>query len=402
MSRVLDAAIAYQLAGLALVPIRPDGSKAPALPAGHPYLRQRASEAELRRWFASGRNGIATVCGQVSGHLETIDFETIDVYRRWRALVQEKAPGLVAQLSWVLTPGHLGQAGLHARYRCPEVAIPGSRILARQAGEGTVATVLIESRGTGSYSIAPGSPPSCHPNGGCWEHVAGPDLLHLPCISASQRRLLLSRAEALDQHRPPPRVRTPNRAESDPVAAEFNRGPDWSEILGPAGWQLLRSAGAVRYWRRPGKPVGGWSATTGYLRGGDGSELLHVFSTGAAPFEPGRSYSKFSAYALLEHHGNRDQAVQALLAHPFGSSQGEGPAFDAPLEQGRHLNQGAAGEGRLAALLGEALGLLRGACVRSHFLTAREDRRLAELLHRLGSGQRSAGCATASGEPAAP
>ena len=78
MANVLEAALAYLRAGLGVLPVRPDGSKAPALPRGHPWLRRRATEADLRRWFAPGRNGIGIACGAVSGNLETLDFETVD------------------------------------------------------------------------------------------------------------------------------------------------------------------------------------------------------------------------------------------------------------------------------------------------------------------------------------
>jgi hypothetical protein len=52
----------------------------------------------------------------------------------------------------------------------------------------------------------------------------------------------------------------------------------------PHGWALVRRCGQVRYWRRPGKPAGGWSATTGFCRSADGCDLFHVFSSNAFPF----------------------------------------------------------------------------------------------------------------------
>src|SRR3954447_120772 len=130
MANVLEVALAYLRAGLGVLPVRPDGSKAPALPRGHPWLRRRATEADLRRWFAPGRNGIGIACGAVSGNLETLDFETVDACLDWRRLVEARCPGLAGRLCRVLTPGHLGPRGVHARYRCPAVTIPGSLALA--------------------------------------------------------------------------------------------------------------------------------------------------------------------------------------------------------------------------------------------------------------------------------
>src|SRR5690348_8623877 len=133
MVTVLQIALEYHAAGLGVIPIRPDGSKAPALPCGHPHLYQRPTEAQLRRWFSAGRNGIGITCGAVSGCLETLDFETLAAYRDWRKQVEDRHAGLADRLCWVMTPGHLGSRGMHGRYRCPDVSIPGSMALAYQA-----------------------------------------------------------------------------------------------------------------------------------------------------------------------------------------------------------------------------------------------------------------------------
>ena len=103
---------------------------------------------------------------------------------------------------------------------------------------------------------------------------------------------------------------------------DFNRaGPDWQEVLCPHGWQLVRTAGVVRYWRRPGKYRGCWSATTGYCRSG-GCDLLHVFSSNAPPFGQGGSYSRFRAYALLNHDGDYRAAAGELALLGFGAGAG--------------------------------------------------------------------------------
>jgi hypothetical protein len=60
-------------------------------------------------------------------------------------------------------------------------------------------------------------------------------------------------------------------------------------------------------WRRPGKRGPGISATTNYA----GNGLLYVFST-ATIFEPERGYTKFTAYALLEHGGDFAAAARSL------------------------------------------------------------------------------------------
>ena len=81
----LIAAQRYLAAGLSIIPVKTDGSKAPAsdvLPkefdpkdqrlkaTWKPFQSRQATEDDLQRWSSKG---IAIVCGAVSGSLEVID-----------------------------------------------------------------------------------------------------------------------------------------------------------------------------------------------------------------------------------------------------------------------------------------------------------------------------------------
>jgi hypothetical protein len=46
--------------------------------------------------------------------------------------------------------------------------------------------------------------------------------------------------------------------------------------------------------------------------------LLYVFSSNAHPFEDGRGYSKFAAYAVLNHRGDYVRAAKTLQAEGYG------------------------------------------------------------------------------------
>lgn len=90
---------------------------------------------------------------------------------------------------------------------------------------------------------------------------------------------------------------------------EFNRRARWSAILEPRGWQLYHASGDYRLWTRPGKSrAAGPSASTNYR----GNGLLHVFSSNAAPFVADCNYSKFAAFALLEHAGDFARAAAEI------------------------------------------------------------------------------------------
>jgi hypothetical protein len=116
MHPVLDDALALWRAGLSVIPVKRDGSKAPAV-VWREYQTGRAGEATIRQWFASGEFGIGVVCGAVSGNLLVFDFEDLASFDRWAALVPAD---ILAALPVAETPG-----GRAARLRPPVVPAAG-------------------------------------------------------------------------------------------------------------------------------------------------------------------------------------------------------------------------------------------------------------------------------------
>ena len=103
----LDAALAYVRAGLSVVPIKRDGSKAPAAGSWKQFMARLPTDAELRGWFdRPDPPGVAVLGGVASGGLECIDFDVQaeSIYPQWRELVDAEAPGLADRLSVVRTP----------------------------------------------------------------------------------------------------------------------------------------------------------------------------------------------------------------------------------------------------------------------------------------------------------
>lgn len=175
MPTVLDHALSYLRAGLSVVPIAPDGSKSPSTSWG-PYkgLNGRlANEREARIWWLNGMQGIAIVCGVISGGLEVLDFDSGAAWEEFRELTDSQLPGLLDLLPQVQTPG----GGRHVYYR---VAKPSGNLkFARSALGKTIA----ETRGEGGYVLAPGCPAACHPTGGLYLHAAGPPIERTPLLS---------------------------------------------------------------------------------------------------------------------------------------------------------------------------------------------------------------------------
>ena len=114
----------------------------------------------------------------------------------------------------------------------------------------------------------------------------------------------------LSKWRPPKRgdVRSKKREPDNGIPSTALHGVDDSvhgdwccAILEPHGWQLYHASGDYGLWTRPGKSkAAGPSASTNYR----GNGLLHVFSSNAAPFMADCNYSRFAAFALLEHGGD--------------------------------------------------------------------------------------------------
>jgi hypothetical protein len=375
MNDTLRAALAYLRAGLSLIPVRRGGSKAPdgrllpreklnpdtgrMEPTWDPYQERLPTEAEIRRWFAGDEPpGIGIVGGRVSGGLECLDFDgdADTIFPAWCELVEAEAPGLIERLNVVRTPGHGG--AYHVRYRCPAITIPGNTDLAmdpaRSARQGRK---LIETRGEGGYALAPGSPGACHETGGTYEHHAGPKLSQVQTITPAERAILIRCARSFDRRQDSATAGGGSRPGED-----FDRrGPGWAEILEPHGWRVARTAGTVTYWRRPGKDGPGWSATTGRCTSG-GVELLRVFTSNAAPFEEGKAYGRFRAWALLAHGGDFAAAARELAGRGYGTAAGRGAGrADRNGNGPPHENGTAARSVRLEELLDASIGAARPA-----------------------------------------
>jgi putative DNA primase/helicase len=148
------------------------------------------------------------------------------------------------------------------------------------------------------------------------------------CPPGAARRAFRHRGRILDWRdlKPVPQA----NADDDLIGVVANGGgprpgdryadeTDWADILEPQGWELVRANGAVRFWRCPAsdKPRGGHCATTGH---GEKDSLFVFCNAEGTPFEGQTPYTKFGAYAALEHGGDHSQAARAL-AERYGMAR---------------------------------------------------------------------------------
>ena len=254
-------ALAYLEAGLSLLPVATDGSKAPAL-AWKPYQTRQPAPQELHSWCARGW-GIGIIGGAVSGNLEILDCDAPELFAPWCDMMEELAPGLVQRLPLVKTPSN----GRHVYYRCDEIA--GNQKLAQRLKADGMAKTLIETRGEGGYVLSPICPPACHPLKKPYMLLDG-DLADISRITTDERAFLLNAARSFNAYVNTERTIS-HQAKGHTAAIPgdrpgdvFNAKATWSEILQPHGWTCIGQRGEVTLWKRPGKRERGWSATTGY------------------------------------------------------------------------------------------------------------------------------------------
>ena len=345
----LSAALAYHAAGLSVIPVKCDGSKAPACPAWEPYQSEPPDREQVERWFRGDHpRGIGVVGGAVSGALAVIDFEFADFWDEFRSLLEAARPGFLAHLPLVKTPGKDEGGGRHLYLRARRPVATGklARLTEAEAEQRTgdpKRVTAVEVKAEGGYVLAPGCPAECHPSGRLYEHIAGPPLTDIPTLEDDELDDILSAARSLNRAVNPSREcgeKAGPAGEGLRPGDDFNARATWDDILTPHGWRKVGDRGDGARWCRPGKAAG-VSATTGYCKGKLGDGLLYVFSTNADPFEDEHAYSKFVAHALLDHGGDFNAAARSLAAEGYGerrgrqSSNGTGRAGGAPGQDGK-------------------------------------------------------------------
>lgn len=330
--------------GIRVIPVRADGSKAPALKA---WQQHQTTEQDIEQWFGGlqpRHTALGIVCGPDSGNLEMAEIEGAyaDKIVQLAELAQDTG---LTQLWDKLTQGWVEQSpsgGIHWFYRVAGMDVPGNTKLANGApytdehGKRVIPTIA-ETRGRGGQTVAAPTGGHAHPTGRPWARLAGSPatMATLTPVEREQFHALLGTLDEREQaeaaadntSQDTPRQgftgllgglerqhasRYANDTGTTP-GDDFENKTSWADILEPAGWTLVFSRGRTNYWRRPGK-TDGFSATTGRAEDRD---RLYVFSSSTEfpTFEP---ITKFGAYAILNHQGNHSEAARDLRGDGYG------------------------------------------------------------------------------------
>jgi putative DNA primase/helicase len=330
MHDTLAAARALYEAGISVVRVANDGSKAPA-GRWKEFQTRRANQQELIQWFGQDWPAIGVVTGDISGNLEMAEIEG-RAFEQLQALEDLARDNGLGQLWDKLENGWLERSpsgGIHWFYRLPYTPARNTKLATRPATPEELEEnphekrkVLAETRGQGGFVVTAPSNGTTHETGKAWQIISGGPAT-VPTLTAEEHEAFHALLATLNVEPPepapappqgPPAAGTTNLFGGVAPGEDYNARTDWADILVPAGWQYLRTIGRTRYWRRPGKDRGQGSATTGNSDTGD---RLFVFSS-STEFEPEVPYTKFGAYALLHHGGDHSAAASALRAQEYG------------------------------------------------------------------------------------
>ena len=318
MNEILQAALDFYDAGISVIPAKEDGSKAP-ITSWKQYQVTMADREQIASWFSGNPKGIGIITGAVSGNLEMLEMEGRAVNGGLLDEARELAinSGL-GELWEILSNGYVEftpSGGLHWLYRIADEPVPGNTKLARRPGENDTVEVLAETRGEGGFVVTAPSHGSTHPSGQPWVLLKGSPAL-IPVLSWEERNAIHAIFKALDSmpvKESIAQVLNPKEPSAkDKPGDAFNETATWKEILEPIGWKEVYSAKGITYWRRPNKDIG-ISATTK-----DDTGNLFVFTT-STTFEAEKPYSKFAAFAHLNHAGDFSAAAKELRSMGFGS-----------------------------------------------------------------------------------
>ena len=311
---VLSAVRSAYAAGLCLLPVAENGSKAPDVSSWVPFKTTRPTADQMRAWDFSRRCGFGVIAGPVSGYVECWDFDDVvtfaafvetaaatglhDVVQRIRHGYEDTTPGggvrwLVrypADVTWsdvtlARRPGRAGEPAVKTLIELPDIRHRGAEL--RACPSERQAVCPCQWRRRHDCQLQP---------------------------STNARRSSSWRVRSTRCRVVPPEVRSglprPARVPVTSTTVAPRGRTSSSRMAGTSSiGATMRRIGAGP--ARPGAVV----STTNYA----GSDLLKVF-TSSTPFEPDATYTKFGAYAVLEHGGHYAKAARALAAQGFGDT----------------------------------------------------------------------------------
>ena len=319
----LHSALEFLLAGVNVVPVREDGSKAPAGSWKQAQTDMTTPE-QLVTW-ATTAQGFGIITGKVSGNLEMLELEgravAAGILDEARELAHKAEIGDIwdkLQNTYIeMTPS----GGIHWLYRI-DGEVPGNTKLAQRPGVNDNPECWIETRGEGGFVVVAPSGGSVHPSGKPWvrlENKTPADIVTLTMRDRQELHDLFKLFDLMPVQEEIVRSITTKAPDGNlSPGDDYNARTSWDDLLIPQGWKkIMQMRSGEIQWTRPGKDFG-ISATTGRTQ----SDNLYVFST-STQFETDKPYSKWAVFTLLNFGSLSEdafrQSTKALRAQGYGS-----------------------------------------------------------------------------------
>jgi len=297
-TEIIQAAQALKAAGYSPLAII-DGEKRPSHTWTEFQIRPMTDQ-EINVNFRNAQK-IGVACGSGSGNLECLDFDEPGLFAPFLELLATRCPELAEKIQTITRQTPSG--GYHLIYRCKE---PIQKNLKLACKEGTGDDlVLIETRGQGGQFVSAPSPG--------YTVIKGSLLTDCPIMTAEELEIIHDTARAFDR-RHSNTARPRQDKTGDAPGHQFNAATRIEDLLSANGWKPAGKTTAGQGWTRPGKEQG----VSGVLLDGTGN--FYVWSSNAAPLEPGRSYDAFAIYTFYDHNGDFSAAARQLAQDGFGSS----------------------------------------------------------------------------------
>lgn len=274
-------ALQYAQAGWEVFPLRGKVPWISTEAGGHGVLDATTDLMQIAAWWT--RYPKANIGGRVPAGVVVVDIDP-GGHDAWQALVEAHGD-IATRMAWSGRTDDQGRLGRHLYFRHPGGKLRGS------IGHG------LDVKTHSGYTVLP---PSIHPDTGRayrWDDVAFPIVAPAPWLTH-----LLRQAPAA----PKPTSR-PRTFDGDSIADWYTATRTWSDVL--SGWHLLSGSGDDdgSRWKHP-TATHAWSATVknGCLFVYSPNTAFDVTSAGQR-----RGYTRFRAYAVLEHGGDLSEAARA-------------------------------------------------------------------------------------------
>jgi hypothetical protein len=271
-------AVEYAVNHWAVFPLR---GKIPAIAGGHGVLDATTDVDQVIEWWR-GRYKGCNIGARVPASMFVLDVDNLDALA-----ALERQHGRLPETLTTLSGRAAG--GKHMYFRLPQ-----GKISHRRLPDG------IEIKTSSGYTV---QAPSVHPDTGKVYTRIDKLVVAPPAWLVD---LLLPERKTLAE----PRRHLHSTYTGPSIADEFAVKASWAMILDLHGWTCIDADGDAdgARWRHPSATTS-WSAT---VKNG----CLFVYSPNT-PFdttEPGhpRGYTKFRAYAVLDHNGDLSAAARAL------------------------------------------------------------------------------------------